>query len=203
MRYCIFGGSFDPPHEGHRHLARIAVASLGLDHVFWVPAQDPPLKTAPGTPFRDRLEMVKLAIASLPGQSPSDIESGLPTPSFSLHTIRALQARHGAEHAWHFLIGSDNWAIFPKWHQPAEVLKAVTLVVYPRKGFAIGDLPPGVLRLETSEVPGKSTDIRAALAGGASAEAAGLLPELWPYVAARGLYRPMVSGSAGTGRGNA
>ena len=67
MKACIFGGSFDPPHEGHRHLARAAFASLALDRLFWVPAQDPPHKAAPATPFAHRLALVRLAIADLPG----------------------------------------------------------------------------------------------------------------------------------------
>ncbi len=188
MKYCIFGGSFDPPHEGHRHLARAAAASLSLDQILWVPAQDPPHKTAPGTPFPHRLALAKLAIAGMPGQAVSDIEADLPTPSYSLNTIRALKSRYGAAHSWHFLVGADNWAIFPKWHQPDEVLKAATLVVYPRAGSEIGALPPGVLRLDMDQVPGSSTEIRAALAAGRDPDAAGLLPGLRDYVRVNHLY---------------
>jgi nicotinate-nucleotide adenylyltransferase len=189
VKQCIFGGSFDPPHEGHLRLARTACASLGLDRLFWVPSQDPPHKASPATPFAHRLEMVRLAIAGLPGQEASGIEAGLPSPSYSLYTIRALKAERGRPgDAWYFLIGADNWAIFPQWHRPDEVLKEAVLAVYPREGFSPGPLPPGVLALDMELVPGRSSDIRAALERGASPEAAGVLPALRGYIAAHGLY---------------
>jgi nicotinate-nucleotide adenylyltransferase len=189
VKACIFGGSFDPPHEGHRHLARAAFASLALDRLFWVPAQDPPHKAAPATPFAHRLALVRLAIADLPGCEASDIEASLPSPSYSLNTIRALKARHGAPgDEWFFLVGADNWAIFPKWHKPEEVLREATLVVYPRKDAEIGKLPAGVRALEMERVPGASSEIRAALSEGKSPEAAGVLPQIRDYVRRHGLY---------------
>jgi nicotinate-nucleotide adenylyltransferase len=189
VKACIFGGSFDPPHEGHRHLARSAFASLSLDRLYWVPAQDPPHKATPSTPFAHRLAMVRLALADLPGNEASDIEAALPSPSYSLNTIRALKTHHGAPgDEWFFLVGADNWAIFPKWHKPDEVLREATLVVYPRKGAELGSLPPGVRALEMDLVPGASSDIRAALSRGVSPETAGVLPSLRDYVRLHGLY---------------
>jgi nicotinate-nucleotide adenylyltransferase len=185
----IFGGSFDPPHEGHRRLALAAFASLGLDRLFWVPAQEPPHKAAPGTPFPDRLEMVRLAIAGLAGHEATGIEASLPRPNYSLYTIQALKAKHAHPgDSWFFLIGADNWAIFPQWHRPADVLKETVLVVYPRKGTAIGSLPAGVRALDMELLPGRSSDIRAALARGETPEAAGVLPEIRGYIDAHGLY---------------
>lgn len=191
MNHCIFGGSFDPPHEGHRHLARAAGAVFAVDHLYWVPAQDPPHKDAPGTPFRHRLEMCRLAIAGMPGNEASDIEAELPRPSYSLNTIRALKARRGSPgDVWFFLIGADNWAIFPQWHKPDEVLRETELIVYPRKGSTLGPLPPRVRALEFDLLPESSTGIRAALARGVPPEAAGVLPEIRGYIAEHGLYAP-------------
>lgn len=197
MKRCIFGGSFDPPHAGHLHLARTALLKLGLDCVYWVPAQDPPHKQTPGTPFTHRMEMVRLAIGGLPGQVSTDIEAGLSVPSYSLNTIRAMKARYGNPgDAWYFLVGADNWAIFPKWHQPEAVLKEATLVVYPRKGSALGKLPAGVTALEMDEFPGDSTSLRSAMANGSSPEAAGVLPAIRDYITQHGLYGT----GPGTGR---
>jgi nicotinate-nucleotide adenylyltransferase len=191
VNHCIFGGSFDPPHEGHRHLARAAGSAFSIDRLYWVPAQDPPHKAAPDTPFRHRLEMCRLAVASMPGNEASDIEAQLPRPSYSLNTIRALKARlHHSGDAWFFLIGADNWAIFPKWHKPEEVLKETELVVYPRKGSTIGPLPAGVRALDLDLFPESSSEIRAALARGESPEAAGVLPEIRAYISEHGLYAP-------------
>lgn len=189
MKFCIFGGSFDPPHAGHLHLARTAFARLGLDRIFWVPGQDPPHKQTPVTAFNHRLAMVRLAIAGMAGHEASDIEASLPVPSYSLNTIRALKAREGRPgDAWTFLVGADNWGIFPKWHQPEAVLREAGLVVYPRKGSEIGALPAGVQALEMEMVPGESSAIRAALARGESPESAGVAPSIRDYIATHGLY---------------
>jgi len=203
VKYCIFGGSFDPPHEGHRHLARTAFTSLQLDRVFWVPAQDPPHKTRPGTPFHQRVAMTRLAIAAMSGHSVSDLENHLPSPSYSLNTILAMKAEYGAEHAWHFLIGADNWAIFPSWHRPQDVLKEVTLVVYPRKGDLLGTLPDGVMRLDVPEIPGESRGIRAAIAATGNLEKAGVLPEIRGYIREQGLYGFGKGSGPGTGKADA
>lgn len=189
MRYCIFGGSFDPPHAGHRYLARSARERLLLDTVFWVPAPDPPHKTKPGTSFHHRLEMVRLAIAGEAGQEASDIEARLPKPSYSIQTIGALKAAFGRDHAWHFLIGADNWAIIRSWKRWEDVLREVTMVVFPRSRTKLEGLPEGILKLDLPELDLDSSGIRRALAEGRSPEEAGLLPELRDYVAAEGLYR--------------
>lgn len=198
MKYCIFGGSFDPPHEGHRHLARSAADALELDRVFWVPAQDPPHKDKPGTPFQHRVAMIRLAIAGMPGNSVSDIEARLPVPSFSFNTIQAMKAEHGAEHAWHFLIGADNWAIFPTWHRWQEVLKEATLVVYPREGVPLTGLAPGVIGLPVAEVPGASRAIRKAIAESGNPDLPEVLPEIRAYIRTHGLYEVE---KGGTGKG--
>ncbi len=188
MKYGVFGGSFDPPHQGHLYVARSARERLGLDTVLWVPAPDPPHKARPGTPFADRLAMVRLAIRGQEGHEASDIEASLPAPSYTLNTLRALKVSLGADHAWHLIIGADNWEIFPTWHRPGEVLREATLVVFPRGGRPLDDLPPGVLRLDLPEMDVEARGIRADLGAVGGSGTAGLLPVLRPYVLARGLY---------------
>lgn len=188
MRYCIFGGSFDPPHEGHCYLARAARDTLSLDKVIWVPSPDPPHKTRPSTPFADRLGMVRLAIAGMEGNEASGIEETLGAPSYSIHTIAALKALHGNGHQWFFLIGADNWEIFSTWHRWEEVLQEATLVVFPRGGRETGNLPPGVIRLDMPEMKVESSDIRSRLEETGDFDAVGVLPEIREYILTHGLY---------------
>jgi len=188
VKYCIFGGSFDPPHEGHRYLARSAIAALKLDGLIWIPAPDPPHKPAPSTPFSDRVAMVRLAITGIPRQSVSDIEASLPRPSFTINTVQALKAQLGAEHQWHVLVGSDNWTAFQSWHRWRDLLRAVTMVVFPRRGYPVGDLPSGVLSLDMPPLDAEGTRIRETLAATKDFEASGVLPEIRDYISARGLY---------------
>lgn len=188
MRYCIFGGSFDPPHAGHLYLARSVRDSLRIDKVFWVPSPDPPHKPKPSTPFRHRLAMVRLAVAGREGQEASGIEETLPSPSYSIRTIEALKALHGREHAWHLLIGADNWDIIRTWHRWEDVLREVTVVVFPRGGRPLTGLPAGVLRLDLPELDLEARRIRETLAATRDQAAAEMLPEIRGYVAEQGLY---------------
>jgi nicotinate-nucleotide adenylyltransferase len=194
VKYCIFGGSFDPPHAGHKYLAKSALATLRLDKLIWVPAPDPPHKDKPATPFEHRLAMVKLAIAGEPRQSASGIEATLPKPSYTINTIEALKSEYGREHAWYLLIGADNWSIFQSWHRWQDVLRETTVAVFPRRGHTLGALPAGVLRLDLPEMDVEATEIRQSLrasgnaAEGETAGTAGLLPEIRAYAASQGLY---------------
>ena len=188
MRYCIFGGSFDPPHQGHKYLAESAIKTLELDTIFWVPSPNPPHKQKPRTDLQDRIEMVKLLIQNQSQQVVSDIEKSLPSPSYSLHTIHALQKKYGPEHTWFFLIGADNWKIFPTWYKPEEVLKALTLVVFPREGVEIGVLPSGVQKLTMPEMDLRSSHIRETLTKGLSFDDANVPEEIRTYILDHHLY---------------
>ncbi len=188
MKYCIFGGAFDPPHEGHRYLARIACETLGLDGLIWVPTPDPPHKSRPSTPFKHRLAMVKSFAATQPKQQVSDIESRLSCPSYSLHSIRALKAEYGREHTWYFLIGADNWAIFPTWYLHQEIMQEVILVVFPRTGYTVDHFPKGVLKLDMQEMGVQSSQIRQSLALTRDLTNANVPDEVRAYIQLNHLY---------------
>ncbi len=188
MKYCIFGGTFDPPHTGHGYLAQCACDSLHFDKLFWVPSSVPPLKNIPQTPFQHRLEMVKRVIAGNRQFEVSDIEDRLSQPSYSLNTIRALKQELGPNHDWHFLIGADNWTLFPTWHQPESILKEVTLVVFPRKDHPIGPLPEKTLKLPMPEMQIESRMLREVLANSKDVNAAGIPEEIREYILINHLY---------------
>ena len=188
MKYCIFGGSFDPPHAGHCYLAQTACDSLHLDKIFWVPTPDPPHKSRPQTPFQHRVEMVKQFVAHQLGHEVSDIEGRLSQPSYSLNTIRALKTEKGPDHQWYFLIGADNWKIFPTWHRGPEVLKEVTLVVFPRDGYALETLPEGVLLLNQSEMHIQSREMRETLLSSKNFDLAQVPIEIRAYILHNQLY---------------
>lgn len=202
MRIGVFGGAFDPPHAAHAALARVAREHLGLDLVIWLPTFAPPHKGAPAAPFVDRLAMVTVLVDSGKDASGrvkdlvSDLEATLPPPSYTLHTLEALRARHGEGHEWHLILGSDNWAGFPRWHQPDAVLKAATPAVYPRAGYPMAELPPlppGSTLLNFPEMPEQSTNFRAHLASDREAALSALPPAVAAYIRAHGLYRDTAS----------
>ncbi|WP_455378322.1 nicotinate-nicotinamide nucleotide adenylyltransferase, partial [Petrachloros mirabilis] len=114
MRLGLFGGTFNPVHNGHLAVARQSREALGFGQILFIPTGDPPHKPSHNlAPARDRYEMVRLAIESDPSLAISDIELRRPGKSFSVDTIRLLQQEYGQETTFSFLIGLDAFLDFP------------------------------------------------------------------------------------------
>ena len=114
-----------------------------------------------------RLDLVRRAIEGYPRFRASDFESRLPRPNYTLHTLDALQRLHPGS-CFHLIVGSDNWQLFPRWHQPQLILARHRVIVYPRPGYPVdpATLPPTV-RLSSAPVfEISSTFIRRALSEG-------------------------------------
>ncbi|HZE92934.1 MAG TPA: nicotinate (nicotinamide) nucleotide adenylyltransferase, partial [Rhizobacter sp.] len=124
-RIGLFGGSFDPVHIAHVALAQVALTQLALDQVRWVPAGNPWQKERAMTPAVHREAMVRLAIAGEPKFMLDRCELERSGPSYTLDTVRQLQAAHpGAE--WFLIIGEDQYAGLHTWNDWTELLQRVT-----------------------------------------------------------------------------
>ena len=188
MRIGVFGGSFDPPHGAHLQVARAAREQLQLDLLIWVPAFHPPHKDTPVTSFPHRHGMVRALLAGEPGAIVSEVESSLPRPSYTLHTLRALKNLFGAGHVWRLIIGADNWAIFPDWHEPEAVRAESSLAVYPRQGLRPANLPHGVTLLDCPEIPQESRLFREQFKTHPAQALSGLPLPVADYIRKHGLY---------------
>ncbi len=135
-RIGLFGGTFDPVHDGHLQLAQAARIELQLDKVLLIPAADPPHKSnVEVTPFNHRREMLRLALAGANHLELCLIEDDLPTPSYTIDTVRYLQAKDNDNTELYFIIGADAFVDLMSWKSYQELLKRVTLAVASRKGF--------------------------------------------------------------------
>ncbi len=141
----LLGGTFNPIHNGHVAIARQAREVLALDRVVLIPTGDPPHKPHENlAAAKDRFEMVRLAIASDPSLSISDVEVRRSGKSYSIDTIRLLQQEYGPEARLFFLIGLDAFLEFPTWRDPATLLTLCSFVVLSRPGLsfqALSGLP--------------------------------------------------------------
>ena len=172
----IFGGSFNPIHNGHIELARRLLALARLDEVWFVVSPQNPFKRGERLLDDDlRLRMVELALADEPRMKASDCEFRLPRPSYMWLTLQSLSQAH-PDCEFVLLIGADNWARFTEWRAWRDILAAYRIVVYPREGSPLqaDALPPGVSLADTGLVPGSSTEVRRLLAAGRPLE--GLVP---------------------------
>ena len=179
MRVGVFGGTFDPIHLGHLAVARSIQSSLGLDNVTFVPAGQPWLKAdTPVSHVKDRVQMLRLALARRRAFELSTIEADRPGPSYTVDTMEALQRQLGSDADLFFLLGSDALMDIAKWKEPQRLIQLCQLVAFARPGFGLPTMEaleaavPGIsLRVVFAEVPQvniRATDIRCRIAEGRS-----------------------------------
>jgi nicotinate-nucleotide adenylyltransferase len=196
-RVGMLGGSFDPIHVGHLHIARQARQRLDLDLVVFVPAGQPPHKRTQGLSDPERrYEMVRLALDGQPEFSVSRIDLDRPGPCYSVDTVRLLKERWGPGVRIYFLIGADSLADLPTWYRPRQLLELCQVVAVGRPGYHVdlaaleqrfAGAPPIVLLESAPLVDVSATQIRRLVGEGRSI--AGLVPPaVAAYITAHGLY---------------
>jgi nicotinate-nucleotide adenylyltransferase len=142
-RVAFFGGSFDPPHQGHLAVARAAQAALALDTVLFAPVGAQPLKPQGSTAgFEDRLAMTCLAIADEAGFAVSLVDAPKPSaaPNFTLDTLLHLRSELPPGGELFCLMGADSFLGLNRWHRAAEIPFVAPLIVASRPGQPLDDL---------------------------------------------------------------
>jgi len=184
---ALFGGSFDPVHVGH--LAAAEAAGEALDaRVRFLPAREQPFKRAAhGATPEQRAEMLDLAIAGNPRLAVERIELTLPTPSYTVRTLRALAEREPGNR-FSLLLGADAAADLPAWYQVDALPDLADVIVFARPGAA---RPRHRAISRAVTVP--AIDVSATLIRERVRQARSiryLVPDaVREYIAARGLYR--------------
>ena len=162
----IFGGSFDPVHNGHMSLAaEVCRRGLAAEVWFMVSPLNPHKEGNKITPEEERLEMVRLAVSGDEALVACDFEFSLPRPSYTVNTLSALAAAYpGREFI--LLIGADNWEKFHKWYKWETILSRYKIIVYPRGNEQEPPLPAGVVWLPAPLYDVSSTMVRDAVVAG-------------------------------------
>jgi nicotinate-nucleotide adenylyltransferase len=188
----MFGGAFDPPHRAHLALARAAIDQLRLDRLHVLPTGDAWHKARTLTAGVHRLEMARLAFAGLPQVvvDPKELERSGPT--YSIDTLRELQAEHPQAELV-LLMGEDQAAGFTRWRAWEDIARLAVLGVAGRgsgAGLAALRALPGVRveGLRLPQMPESATDIRARLTAGQ--DIAELVPPaVASYIESQHLYQ--------------
>lgn len=189
QRLGIFGGTFDPPHNGHLAAAVNAREALGLDRVLLVVAAVPWQKVADRSisPGEDRLAMVEAMAEGVEGIEASRLELDRSGSSFTADTLDALAA---PDVELHLILGHDAAAGLPTWERVDDVRRAAVPVLVDRPGVAAPPLPPGWdwQRVDMPRLDVSSTEVRERAETGRPLE--GLVPAgVLRCLRARGLYR--------------
>jgi len=130
----ILGGTFDPIHFGHLRLAEESCETLDLSRVLLIPSGQPPHRTAPATPARERLAMARLAAEGNPAIEVEAIEVETAAPSYTVHTLERLRERFGPTRPLVLLLGADAFAGLTTWHRWRELFDLAHLAIANRPG---------------------------------------------------------------------
>ncbi len=144
-KILIFGGTFDPVHNGHLQTARAAREKLEMDRVLFIPANTSPHKlsaTTTGSTPQQRLKMLRLAIEDDPAMEVSEIELMRPPPSFTIDTLAILRRNRPGDSIT-LLLGADQLFALHTWREIQTLLEITPVAVLPRPGFAAPALSPG------------------------------------------------------------
>jgi len=135
LRIGVLGGSFNPAHEGHLHISKLALKRLGLDQVWWMVSPQNPLKPADGmAPQPERMASARAASAGHPRIVVTDIETRLNT-RYTTDTLHALLATFPRAH-FIWLMGADNLEQIPRWERWAAIFHMVPIAVFDRATYS-------------------------------------------------------------------
>lgn len=138
MKIGIFGGSFNPLHHGHIIMGDYITQQLNLvDEIWYLVSPQNPLKTdIELLPKEHRLSMLEIGLLYYHRLVASDFEFGLPQPSYTENTLKALKETHPNDE-FSLVIGADNWALFDKWKNYKNILQEFEVIITQRKGYEL------------------------------------------------------------------
>jgi nicotinate-nucleotide adenylyltransferase len=187
-KIALFGGTFDPVHLGHIHLAELAKNALDLDEVRFLPCRISPHKTGTQpTSGENRCEMLRLATADLPWAVVDDFELHQPGQNFSYLTAEAMAARFPHSRLY-WIMGGDQWDTLPSWRNPERLAELVEFIVLargeipqPREGYR--------LHIIRDQHPASATAIREVISEGTDAHP-WLIPTVAEWINKNNIYPP-------------
>lgn len=152
MKVGLYGGSFNPAHDGHAHVAETARRRLGLDRVIWLVSPQNPLKSRHETADLDERIAGAKALAQGPGMIVAAVESKLGS-NYTVDTIRALKARYpGVKFVW--IMGADSLASFHRWKGWTQIMHEVPVAVVSRPWISLRSrFSPAAQRFARFRVP--------------------------------------------------
>lgn len=177
LRLGVMGGTFDPLHWAHLVMAEESRMAFGLNKVLFIPAGQPPHKMCYHVSDAEhRYAMTILGTVSNPAFEASRIELDREGPSYSVDTIRQLKDLFGSDTELYFILGADEAADLPKWHEADTLPTLARFVVAPRHGLDVPEiksmLPQHFLEamgfLPMMPIDISATEIRSRVASGKS-----------------------------------
>jgi nicotinate-nucleotide adenylyltransferase len=208
MRLGLFGGTFDPIHQGHLDVAEAARSALGLSRVWVVPARVPPHRRAPAASAAHRFAMAAIACANAPALFVSDLEMDDLSPSYTEATLDRLTPLGVDVRSLFLVTGADAFRDIQTWKGFPGILDRCHFVVVSRPGQSAPELrkqlpglaprmvdsheevpsTPAVILVDAPTAPVSSTDVRRRVQAGSAIDDL-VAPGVAAYIEKHGLYR--------------
>ena len=195
-RIIVFGGTFDPVHVGHLAIAEQALERTGMDAVWFVPANAPPLRPSAAAPAETRVAMLRAAVAGHRNFEVMDSELRRGGVSYTAGTMRALRAAHPRS-ALEILVGADAARSIRAWRDADDLLARERFLIVNRTGISsiddaelnrLGFDPRRTSTLEVMSPAVSASEIRRRVAAGE--DIAGMVPDaVADLISRQGLYR--------------
>ncbi len=195
-RVGVFGGTFDPVHNGHIAVASAVRNALGLDEVLFVVTSDQWLRDSPPEASAvDRFRMVELAVDNVRGFTASDVDIVREGSTYTVDTLADLRRQLGDSAELHLIVGADSAASMDRWRNGSEIAALAKIVVVGRpgqdfKGEALDDSHPasGAEYVEGPMIDVSATRVRGFMEDGKAID--GFVAEaVVEYIETHGLYR--------------
>ncbi|MDX1685210.1 MAG: nicotinate (nicotinamide) nucleotide adenylyltransferase [Saprospiraceae bacterium] len=193
MKTGLFFGSFNPVHVGHMIIAEHMVAQTDLDEVWFVVSPQNPLKKQSSLARDyDRLHLVNLAIGDNPKLRASNIEFGLPRPSYTIDTLTYLKEKHPDKELV-LIMGGDNLGTLHKWKNFEIILRDYEIYVYDRPDYDLGEYAdhPNVRISESPQIHVSASYIRKCIREDLSVRYL-LTHDVWDYIMSSYLYKNQI-----------
>lgn len=184
MRIGLFGGAFNPVHNGHMAVAETAVKEVFLDRLIFIPTGNAPHKKETPISREDRYNMLLEAVSDRENMFVSDYEIKRECVNYSADTVEYFRSVYPDDELF-FIIGDDSYNQLDTWHQPQRITRVSTLLVFPREGAQV--LPPAIA-IPMEKVDLSSSFVRQQIKLGK--DCTNVLPKkVFDYIIKRNLYR--------------
>ena len=192
----LFGGTFDPIHNGHIALAECVLKEMALDEIIFIPSGNPPHKSSKSVTDKiHRYNMVRLALSGKAFFSVSDYEINKQSPDYSYITISHFKEKYPEDEIF-FIVGGDSFRDFPEWKNFETLISLCTFIVVARPGVKPSEYyekydglkrPEKTLFLENFSCDISSTDVRNRIKNNEDLENK-ISAEVFDYIKTNNLY---------------
>ena len=188
MRIGIYGGSFDPPHFGHKSVAYYTIKNLNLDKLLIIPVGRASHGKNNLSDNILRYEMCDIVFGSLDKIEISKIEIEKDEISYTYKTLNEIMEIYGKDNEYFEIIGGDSAAYFTKWKNYEEILENSTVVILRRKGYVSEITSDKIIEFENEYFDISSTEIKEKLRN--NEDCSGILDDkLIEFIKENNLYR--------------